>query len=431
MCQVPKYSAAIDAWFAPVRNHPMIGVAKRARSTARMGFDGVMSLAIYLDSATQPAFRQNADTSALEPRWRILNTKAFLDTLRQFVDASRFKEFLESQRPLYTAAEERLKEFAQRNLDIPWYSAYFKVQTRDQFIITTGLCNGGGNYGPHYVNTQGDSELYAILGAFADSTGVPSYTRAWLPTLIHEFNHSFVNREMERQQALFAGALPALYQSRASAMRSQAYSNWLTMLNESIVRAAVTRYLVAHGDSLGMLNEIADQIDNGFSWGAELSDLLAQYEASPTTYKTFAAFVPRIAEYFATVPQRLEQLTQAFDAQRPHIVSTFPVNGAENVDPATTSLTIVFDRPMRSGYSLNRSSTPGRAFPDRPPGTRPSFDSTTTTFNLPVSLQPGITYELFIMPTGFRSRSGHPVRLTTFRFTTASRSPQVVGRANR
>ncbi len=62
-------------------------------------------------------------------------------------------------------------------------------------------------------------------------------------------------------------------------MKSQAYGNWETMINESLVRASVIRYMIDNNYSQKEINEeILIQRGRKFLWIKELVDLLGNYE---------------------------------------------------------------------------------------------------------------------------------------------------------
>ena len=47
-CRLPAYAAAVDAWFAGVREHAAVAEAKRLRAAQGVGYDAVMSFAVHV-----------------------------------------------------------------------------------------------------------------------------------------------------------------------------------------------------------------------------------------------------------------------------------------------------------------------------------------------------------------------------------------------
>ncbi len=106
------------------------------------------------------------------------------------------------------------------------------------------------------------------------------------------------------------------------------------------------------------------------------------------------------------------------EAKAACVVSTSPADGSL-VAPGSTILRVTFDRPMRQdGYSITQA--PGGA-PPQVTG-QPRFLADGRTFELPVTLQPGMTYAFSINNAAhrnFRGLDGAPAipRSITFKTT--------------
>jgi hypothetical protein len=186
------------------------------------------------------------------------------------------------------------------------------------------------------------------------------------------------------------------------------------MLNESLVRASVIRYLRANDGPVAAENELSRQRGLGFVWMDELVQLLGEYESQRSTYPTFSSFLPRVVEYFDALAPRIVRVISDFDARRPSIISTSIADSARAVDPATTTLTVRFDHPVDAIIELV-----GNHGGDTPPLTAAVFESAHTTLTLGVTPQPDREYVLPLGPGAFVSRDGYPLRLFVLRFRTA------------
>ena len=79
-------------------------------------------------------------------------------------------------------------------------------------------------------------------------------------------------------------------------MERQAYGDWQTVINESIVRAAVILYMQDQGfDQKQVLNELAKQVCCNFNWMPELVASLRNYAANRDQYPTLNDYYPEIA----------------------------------------------------------------------------------------------------------------------------------------
>lgn len=142
------------------------------------------------------------------------------------------------------------------------------------------------------------------MGYSVDKEGKPMYGKAYLPTLIHEFNHSFINHLLDEGKhpeymKRLAPAATALYASSRWSMANQAYGTWNTMINESLVRAAVVCYMLDKGyKAEEVRSELSEQVQRNFRWMPELVILLRKYERERDRYKTFESFYPNIISFF-------------------------------------------------------------------------------------------------------------------------------------
>ncbi|MDD4818463.1 MAG: M56 family metallopeptidase [Victivallaceae bacterium] len=108
-------------------------------------------------------------------------------------------------------------------------------------------------------------------------------------------------------------------------------------------------------------------------------------------------------------------------ATPPRVVSTIPANGATDVSPDTTEITVNFDIPMSpGGYSFCQRSPDD--FPETT-GERPTYTSGTSIV-MPVKLRPGTRYNIWLNGanyTGFRSADGNALDTYYYTFTTADK----------
>lgn len=88
-------------------------------------------------------------------------------------------------------------------------------------------------------------------------------------------------------------------------MRQQAYGTWQTMINESLVRAAVICYMMDKGYAPEEVrNELLVQIQRDFRWTPELVRLLRKYEKKRNRYANLESFYPRIIRFFTDYAEK-------------------------------------------------------------------------------------------------------------------------------
>lgn len=428
--RVPAYIDAVEAHFGEHRNHTAIRAAQQLRAARGVSYDAVMSMAIHLTDASdmQELTSFDGEHCALDARWNRSEARIFLEKARDFARDTDFAGFFEAQRPFYDLVEERMRAMVDAHADLEWFDAFFGAKPDADFTVAIGLLNGGGNYGPKVVFPDGRESLYAIMGVWLlNEAQQPMFDARVLPTLVHEFCHSYANQLIERHLEELQPAGEAIYPFVAEAMKRQAYGNWETMLKESLVRASVARYVLDHEGADAAQREVAEQEEERrFLWTGGLFKLLGEYEANREQYPDLASFMPRIIAFFngtaKSIRADLAAREAAIAASRPKVVSMTPVNGANDVDHETQAIVITFDRPMRTGgwsVMFAPDDTDRTMFPVVH---RCAYDETGRIFTMTVTLEPGKQYAFTLNGEGggaFRSHSGNvPLEMVRVTFTT-------------
>ena len=126
--------------------------------------------------------------------------------------------------------------------------------------------------------------------------------------LVHEFVHSYANPLIDSHGRELNAAAAQIFRPVAEAMRKQAYGEPRVVLYESLVRACVARYALAHGGEAAVRRNIeSDRLDS-FVWAQELYDLLGEYERQRAAYPTLEFFTPKLVEYFQGLGPRVPAL---------------------------------------------------------------------------------------------------------------------------
>jgi hypothetical protein len=425
--RLTSYLNDIDSHFGPHREHQVIQTAKKLRQTRGVSFDAVMSMAIHINDAFELQERVPIDDpkSNLDSRWRANEAREFLKQAREFVNDAKGREFFDQHRELYELTATRMQTMLKENADLAWFESFFGARPTARFMLVPGPVNRGQAYGPSIRLANGDEELFAIIGVWQiDDKGLPKFDRGVLPTVIHEFCHSFVNHLVDQHEDALRPAGETLYPLVAQQMKRQAYGNWLTMMRESVVRAAVICYLQAH-DAEAARVQMEDDKQRGFVWMPKLVALLDEYQNDRNTWGSFDSFMPRIVKFFnESAPGMAEEIRKAeaeADGQRPKVVAVTPQLGAENVDPSTGFIIITFDRPMNTGgHSLMFGQGGKDAFPKV---TFASFDKDGLVFTIKVQLEPNRRYEFFLNGDrggNFKAADGPPLKQTPVQFSTGA-----------
>lgn len=316
MNQGGRYIADIDSFFSDVREHPAVQMMDSLRRKKGVGYDSPMALAIHLKKTGDDFVLVN-DSVVPERRWRGVDMARATAKISDFYKDSRFAQFFEQHRPFYEEVCSLYNATVLPRFNQGWYESFYGVPPTDRFEVVIGFTNGGACYGPSRSLPGQPRDVYAIVGLAYDDDGIPYFAskpETYLETLVHEFNHSFVNplAADPRYAAQMKDGASELLGYCRRVMRRNAYSSWQTLVNESIVRAAVILYLMDNHTPEDKVREsIVDEMSTGFYWMPELVGQLQRYSRDRKTYPSIDMFYPVLIDFFK---DRARDRSKAIDA---------------------------------------------------------------------------------------------------------------------
>lgn len=410
-----KYVKDIQNYFSPYKTHPVVSLAKELRSTHGVSFDAVMSMAVRLENKGNKFHLIKENENGLDRRWTNENAQKFIVQLNDFYKKSDFSKFYNNHSMDYANAEKKFAEEL-KDFDENWYSKFYGKQPEEDYKVIIGYGNGGGNYGPKTNKTGAKKTVYAIMGLWKfDEKNQPIIDgKNYLSTLIHEFNHSFVNYildEKYKDNPEIKKAGQILFEKQKKVMEDQAYGEWHTVINESVVRAAVINYMKDHNFPEAEIKESSIiQEFRGFLWVPQLTELLDNYSKNRTTYKTFESFYPEITKFFTKSSADIDILKENYANNQPKIISIEPFeNNSQNVDVKTKTIIIHFSEPLEaSGYSINFGKGGKETMPLLPDKTEYINNNQALSLGL-INLQPDKEYEFVLTGKKFRNKKGYPI----------------------
>lgn len=423
------YADDVDRHFARYRDHAAVKFAVDVRFRLGIGFDAVPNLAVRLRPAPSFAPRVPFTSHVPDKRWGKEDAEKMARLIGEFYRDAKCAEFFKKHEAMYRTAETRMQKIVDR-VDFSWYSKFYGELPKGSFNMIIGLLNGGGNFGPKVVLPNGTEELFSVMGTWqTEPDGTPKYSEDSLPTIIHEFNHSFINHLVAERAAALKAPGEKIFPIVKDPMQRLAYGEWQVIVMESLVRAAVIRYLFDHEVNIPGFGGIPPkevpyrltdfERSRGFYWIEDLVVLMGTFENARKSYPTFRAFMPIIEAYFQELPKRIDYRVRELDARRPTVkaIREFE-NGAKSVSAALTEITIVFDRRMTGrGYSMNHGSLGQEGYPEIEKII--GYGDENTTFKMAVKLKPGKDYEFVVTGNSFASADGFPLKDFVVRFSTS------------
>ncbi len=407
--ELPIYVDRINSYFEKFRNHELIKYIQDSIRPKGVSFGTVMEMAINITAP--PVMKPITPFTEDIPneRWGKANAEKFLKLLNKFYNDSNCELFFKNNEELYQIASKRFFD-VYKKIDVSWYKEFYGEDVNREFIIVNALSIGGCNYGVKTKNANNEELAYAIMGACnTDSLGLPVYkSQEYFPTLIHEFNHSFVNPNVEIHLDILFSSGTIIIEHLRSILKRQGYSTWKPMYFEALVRASVIKYLKDHSYDENYVNEqLTSEINRGFVWTKELVDELDRYSCNRNKYASFNDFMPELAEFFNQVAEKIEDSIRINNDKRPSLVDIFPFNnGDTNVNYLTKEIRINFNKEIKVDNKerlIVRKSNSCNI---------PEIDNLTISNNnksiiLKVSLQSNQNYKIILNAKHIKSNEGY------------------------
>ncbi|MGX9985616.1 DUF4932 domain-containing protein [Soonwooa purpurea] len=413
------YVEDLEKHFGSFKNSEFLKNLAKDRNNDGLGYDAVMSMAVNLKIKNGKISLIDPKRTSLDKRWKTEKLPDFIQSLNQYYKQTKFNDFYKSHQKDYQQAAKAFSDSVLVKLNQEWYPKFYGKQPNEDYKVVIGYGNGGGNYGPRVEGKKRDV-VYAIVSGGKFDGRKLTYTSAYAPTLIHEFNHSFVNYILDTQN--YKNELESAGEKILSAvkepMSNQAYGNWETIINESIVRAAVIVYMKENAFSEADIKaEYKDQMKRRFLWIPELVALLEHYQLNRKQYPTLESFYPKIVEFFQNVGNNVQTIVADYEVKLPKVKSISPdINGKNDVDPSIKEIIVSFDKMMNaSGMSINIGSLGREGVPI---SSRPVYINDNNAMKIEVSMKPNTEYEFIFVGNRFESVEGFPLQEYVVKFKT-------------
>jgi len=405
-----NYAADINKYFQPYKSHPLIVFAKTIADEKGISYDAVMAMAIQLNQPPLLTPIVSFNQRLPDPRWNVEDATKFISLLKQFYTQTNFENFFNEHTSLYNIAIKRFNEVA-KDVDYNWYKSYYGRMPAATFNLIIGLGNGGQNYGPHLVYPNGREEMYAIMGTWsADSVGLPTYDKVtFLPTIIHEYNHSYINPLVENNLKELEKPAQETFNQLKEEMERAGWGNWKTMLYETLVRACVAQYIKKHDrDSLNIHEYIYNERKSGYIWIDSVINWLEYYETNRDAYPTFSSFMPQLDTNYDHFARNINNIKNLYEKKRPQVISLAPFeNNAQNVDTSIKEIIINFSKSLNPTHFSIRLGEGGQEH--MPITDLEGYTNNNQSLHLKVSLKPNWEYAFNLASEKFASADGYPL----------------------
>ncbi len=221
----------------------------------------------------------------------------FIEQLRDFAEITNFMSFFQSHREFFKETIESVKSNFEDIDFVGILEDYYGQKQHSYNIILAPTFKG--NYGPRLDRKDGTLDMFNIVSPSQIKDGILYFGSkddfehlAW-----HEFSHSFVN-PLGEQHKKDLTEYASLFEPIRSKMTASAYGNWLTVVNEHVVRAVTTRFNYIHKGKEEGDRSLQAEKTYGFAYIEALCKALENYEKRRDEFPTFTSFYPQLVETF-------------------------------------------------------------------------------------------------------------------------------------
>ena len=260
----PLYQKDCNQWFAALNGHPAVVWLHNQLPVYCIGYEAIPWLGAHL-RCTENGLELIPNANKQYKRWPRKAIKEFMPLLTDFYLKSNFSEFYRQHQQMYRRAVDAARVTMADYVDLDWFSSFFQKEATEDFGIIIGLNNGAGSFSIERTIPGKRPEKIAVMLYGEDEDGTPWYFRDSEidKILVHEFCHSFI---MPDKRYKDIGS--RLLKEHRKKLNSVGYGIWENVIEETLVRASVIRYLIDHGYSE---KAIKDEINNqheyyGFIW---------------------------------------------------------------------------------------------------------------------------------------------------------------------
>src|SRR5262249_37236717 len=150
------------------------------------------------------------------------------------------EDFLRFEQPTFDSASSRLSQVIEKRGRLTWFSAFYGEPV-GQIIVSPLLISGAGNFAAEFVSGDTHERDAFVSFQVSDRAGFPVPPADAIEQIVHELSHSFVNHVVVADSMRLRESGERIFAVTKPSMEAMAYTKWLTMCYESLVRAAVIR----------------------------------------------------------------------------------------------------------------------------------------------------------------------------------------------
>lgn len=300
-------------YFQSFSEHPAIVLSDSLLLNEVYYFDELTEILLYMDDLPSTNFKHSLKGTPYESR--AVEIQHWVSQIARFYIDADVAGFLEQNRQFYNGAIEEVKKNLPPENFVALIEDYYRAEKYSYTIIPAPEMPTGGAYGTRgigpYVRTKDGMAISQVISASLPVEPVPQiqdYTEFGfdnrentLRMSYHEFGHAFVNPLFENSPAFAEMAEKSSYlftEEYQVVMYPQGYRDWLTVVQEHLVRLGEIRMADRSGDPKWAEELRKYHIDElKFVFLTALEEKVLEYEKDPES-GTFEDFLPQLLDVF-------------------------------------------------------------------------------------------------------------------------------------
>lgn len=294
------YFNAVQSYFASSTDLQAISITNKLAGFG-FSYDAPVTFMLYLTYPNECKPRLPYSDYLIKRAQGEQHLIEYQNAIHEFAVKTEFNRFWEQNKSFYN----RIIDLSASGLsETDWIFAlekYFNSSHNSYNIIVSPLLRGG--YGPSIPTENGKRDLYACLSLeWKGNDSIPYLDRNnFLIYLWHEFGHSFVNPEVEKYPEIVERT-SLLFKPIQDKMTNQAYGNWITCINEHIVRAINIRLTEKYIGQAEADRLLKNELSNYFVYIEPILEQLKKYEDKREKEDiTFSDYIPDLLQVFDSI----------------------------------------------------------------------------------------------------------------------------------
>ena len=297
-----EYKKDLLQTFQPYAEHEAVKLFQEM-SHSGFTFDAPPTVMLHLGFPPELAVKQPLTDYLIRRAGGEEKLMRFIEQLRDFAEQTHFLTFFQKHEGFFQKTLQSVNENFQDIDFIGVLEGYYGQKQHSYNIILAPMFNG--NYGPRISRNDGTFDIFNIVSPRQIKDDILYFgSKANFEHLAwHEFSHSFVNPLGEQYRKKLM-EYDSLFKPIQKKMSASAYGNWITTVNEHVVRAVTTRLNYLHKGKEDGDRVLAGEKTYGFAYVEVLCEKLEKYERNRKKYPTFTSFYPQLVDTFKELSEK-------------------------------------------------------------------------------------------------------------------------------